>query len=435
MSAPALTLKEVNDRMAALDAKYPQLCVRRAFPNGGDDYYLEITAGLDRTKLDLDKTPASSKRGVLFVSAHEGNEFESTRPLFESVEALLAAAVTAAAATPGAAGGTPPQVTLPSGQAFALADITTILSKFDILVVPVANTRGYPNTRGDGSIDPNRDYAVFWNAKHLDTSGLRTTWENYFDGGKLPVGWNKADPGVGFWGPATSQTAQNIIWLMRKRVQTFVNLQTGYAPHVIYPWGACDNSTKPANPASHPYTFTQTATNGNLRYCDPKYGQVKGALMAGKAGYTEYMPMASQKQLYAAARAAADGGDVSITGAAVANVKTYVGQANTQTSGSSDGFVTSPTPAADPAGGTCTDYFFSLDILNRIALHVECGSSVFETLDKNLRVKFVTGLMFGLLKHLSGLTLTDTAASAETKFERAAFVAEQAADWARKLYP
>jgi len=116
-------------------------------------------------------------------------------------------------------------------------------------------------------------------------------------------------------------------------------------------------------------------------------------------------------------------------------VVAYVGQSDTQTSSSPNPYVSQPKPAPDPAGGTSTDYFFSLDIINRISLHVECGSPLFEDFDKNLRVKLVTGLMFGLLKHLVGLTGSNTTASLETGFWRGDFAKEQAADWARTVYP
>lgn len=424
MSATPLTLQEVNDRMAALDAKHPDLCARRAFPNGSD-YFLEITSGLDRTTLAIELTPASPKRGVLIVSTHEGNEPESTRPLFEAIEALLDAAALAAAQPASAPGAPQTTVTLSTGQSFVLADVTAILNAFDILVVPVANTRGYPNTRGDNSVDPNRDYPVLWKGQRLVSTGAASWgWKDYFKAGTFPPpGWHDADPGLGA-APAASKTVQSIIWLMRKRVQTFVNLQTGYEPNIVFPWGVCDNSATVAPPAA----AVQGATDGALRYCSPTFGAA-GALMAGATGYAEYMPKAAADRLYRAAAAAAAGANVTPTGG-LPKLNTYVGQADTY--GGHTGKL-----GPDPAGGTCTDYFFSLDIGARISMHVECGTNTFEDLDKKLRVKFVTGLLFALLKHLTGLTTPDTTASTPTGFTLKDFFAEQSADWTRggPMYP
>lgn len=420
-----LTMKELNERMLALERLYPAMCKRHlleTWTSYSDSYFLEITAGVKTADADVDAfTVPTGKRAVLFVAAQQGDEILPVRPLFEATEALLAAAQIASVTPPPPAPPAPaPTVTLPGGQVFVPSDVTNILKTLDILIVPVANQRGYPTIRGEGrfgGVDVNRDYPVLWNGQRATQAagGGAVTYKSYYAGNARPGGWNPPQPGLGS-APAKAQTTRNLVKLMRKRVQTLVNLASGYPPNVVYPWGFWENSvTAPLNTA--------------MRYCNPAFGTGTPAVIPmatlpvtvpATAPYVEYMPATSLARLDAAATAAHDA-------AKAVGTEYWKGQ-NIWAGFPTLGFNGQPTGAftkiADPAGGCCIDYFFSLDICNRIGLHFEVGAAQ--------PGKDVTAIMFGLLKHLAALPATgDTTASTVTGVDPEDFMKEQAADLAR----
>lgn len=424
---PDLTMSEVNDRMLALEKQYPQWCKRRLLETWtpyANSYYLEVTNGVDPADIDVDTfTIPTGKRAVLFVSAQEGNETRTVRALFDATADLLAAAVIANAAVPSPIPSPPPAppvaaptVSLPSGQVFAPADVNTILNTLDILVIPVANQRGYPTYRAEGAlgkVDVNRDYPVLWNAQRLNSAGA---WTPYFFGNKTPTNWNPPNPGLGS-APCSAQTTKNLLKLMRKRVQTLINLAEGYGRNVMYPWGFWENSTTaPLNPS--------------MRYCNPAFGTGTPAIIPGAplpttvpptAPYVEYMPATSLARLQAAASAA-------VNAANAISASYWSGQATQYAlpvPAPGTGFAT---PTQDPTGGGSIDYFFSLDICNRIALHFEIGGSLMTPVQASMDV---TAIMFGLLKHLAGLGTADTTASTVTGVAAPDLLKEQQADWAR----
>ena len=363
-----LTMDEVNERMLTLERLYPTMCKRRLLETWtpyADSYFLEITAGVKTADADVDAfTVPTGKRAVLFVAAQQGDETLPVRPLFEATEALLAAAQIASLTPPPPAPPAPaPTVTLPGGQVFVPGDMTNILNTLDILIVPVANQRGYPSSRGEGvlgSVDVNRDYPVLWNGQRATqaAAGGAVTHSSYYAGNGRPGGWNSPQPGLGS-APAKAQTTRNLVKLMRKRVQTFVNLASGYTPNVLYPWGFWENSVT-------------APLNTSMRYCNPAFGTGTPAVVPmatlpvavpPTAPYVEYMPASSLARLDAAATAAHDA-------AKAVGTEYWKGQAiwwgspNVGPTGMPTGTFTTN---ADPAGGCCIDYFFSLDICNRIA--------------------------------------------------------------------
>jgi hypothetical protein len=406
---------EIEAGMLRLERLYTNdsvsLCKRRKLgpvatkTKANDVYFLDLVYDVDRDEIpfsNLSDNPPLIREwenGVLFIGCvHGGFEPRNAEALLEVSKLLLRQTLLAHTVFDGwdiddvRKTSIPVEIVSDAGQVFTteLKDIYEQSKYIHNLIGPIVNIYSYDDTAAAdlsnaSGVNINRNFPLLWKGLrdkkgHQYLKGLgavnptQPPWTGKYTGELKPADYanllTNVNLGIAGCGDSIEAETENVLALMKLKVEVFVDFHSGQPFQIAYPWGFWSQTTTAKTGPASPTTTISTPIN---RYCNPEFEKL--SVQPPSSSYLEYIPQTTLERHWLDPTTGKPGLAKHLQ-LQLQYLRPTYSYPVYQSAFSNAG-------ASFMVGGSSIDYFLSLDLLNLTALSIEMGSNNVAQLDVN----------------------------------------------------